>query len=103
MRVLFRVAFSAVTLLTALAVFSVLWNLHGTEQVRAQDTFTFHAIVDQYILELGRAPVSPDDLLKAGYIKAIPVGVNLNDFFEEQPKQADPPCLLDRVVCSFDG
>jgi len=105
MRVLFRrVAFLAPTLVAASAACLFVWKLQATQQVRAQDTFTFRAIVDQYILDLGRAPVLPDDLVKAGYIKAIPVGVDRKDFFEEQPKQPIlPACsaawsarLLDR-------
>jgi hypothetical protein len=104
MRALFRrVAFLAPTLVAAPAACLFVWKLQATQQVRAQDTFTFRAIVDQYILDLGRAPVLPDGLVKAGYIKAIPVDVDRKDFFEEQPKQADPPCLLGRVVCSFAG
>jgi uncharacterized membrane protein len=61
----------------ALAVF--LWagtmtaRMHAREQTLRQDLFVLRNVIDQYTLDKREAPHSLDDLVKAGYLKSIPV------------------------------
>lgn len=86
-----RVVFLTAASLAALTGFLFLENLRSSESMRMQDAFSFRAIIDQYTLERGRAPVLPVDLVRAGYLKAIPADLHLNDFFGEGQFLADPP------------
>jgi len=42
------------------------------ETVLRQDLFTLRAAIDGYTMDKGKAPQSLDDLVQAGYLKAVP-------------------------------
>ncbi|HUO25149.1 MAG TPA: prepilin-type N-terminal cleavage/methylation domain-containing protein [Candidatus Aquilonibacter sp.] len=46
--------------------------VRARESVLRQDLFTLRSVIDQYTLDKQKAPQSLDDLVTAGYIKAIP-------------------------------
>jgi general secretion pathway protein G len=46
--------------------------VHAKEAVLRDDLFTMRNVIDQYTLDKQKAPQSLDDLVSAGYLKAIP-------------------------------
>lgn len=46
--------------------------IHARESVLRQDLYTLRNVIDQYTLDKQKAPQSLDDLVQAGYLKAIP-------------------------------
>ncbi len=46
--------------------------LHARESVLRNDLYVIRSAIDQYTLDKQRAPQSLDDLVQAGYLKAIP-------------------------------
>jgi hypothetical protein len=67
------------TVLSMAALASLLWagtmtaRMHASEQTLRQDLFTMRNVIEQYTLDKQEAPHSLDDLVKAGYVKSIPV------------------------------
>jgi general secretion pathway protein G len=47
--------------------------VHAREAVLKQDLYTLRKLVDEFTLDKQRAPTSLDELVDAGYLKAIPV------------------------------
>jgi len=45
---------------------------HAKEAVLRDDLFTMRSVIDQYTLDKQKAPQSLQDLVSAGYLKAIP-------------------------------
>ncbi|HEY3928306.1 MAG TPA: type II secretion system protein [Candidatus Koribacter sp.] len=46
--------------------------VRARESVLRDDLFTMRSVIDQYTLDKEKAPQSLDDLVSAGYLKAIP-------------------------------
>jgi len=46
--------------------------VHAKEAVLRDDLFTMRSVIDQYTLDKQKAPQSLQDLVSAGYLKAIP-------------------------------
>ena len=46
--------------------------VRARESVLKDDLFTMRSVIDQYTLDKQKAPQSLDDLVSAGYLKAIP-------------------------------
>ena len=46
--------------------------VHAKEAVLRDDLFTMRSVIDQYTLDKQKAPQSLEDLVSAGYLKAIP-------------------------------
>jgi len=46
--------------------------VHAREAVLRDDLFTMRSVIDQYTLDRQKAPQSLQDLVSAGYLKAIP-------------------------------
>ncbi len=46
--------------------------IHAKEAVLRDDLFTMRSVIDQYTLDKQKAPQSLQDLVSAGYLKAIP-------------------------------
>jgi len=46
--------------------------IHAKEAVLRDDLFTMRSVIDQYTLDKQKAPQSLEDLVAAGYLKAIP-------------------------------
>jgi len=46
--------------------------VHAKEAVLRDDLFTLRNVIDQYTLDKQKAPQSLDDLVSAGYLKALP-------------------------------
>ena len=47
--------------------------VHARETVLRDDLFQLRKVLDQYAADKGKLPQSPDDLVKAGYLREIPV------------------------------
>ena len=52
---------------------SVAPRYKSNESLLRQDLFTLRQAIDQYTLDKKRAPTSLEDLVKAGYLKSIPI------------------------------
>jgi uncharacterized membrane protein len=65
------------TVLSTAALAILLWagtaRMHASEQTLRQDLFTLRNVIEQYTLDKQETPHSLDDLVKAGYLKSIPV------------------------------
>jgi uncharacterized membrane protein len=67
------------TVLSLAALVIMLWAgtslamTHAREQALRQDLFTLRNVIDQYTLDKQKAPHTLDDLVKAGYLKSIPI------------------------------
>ena len=46
--------------------------VHAKEAVLRDDLFTMRSVIDQYTLDKQKAPQSLEDVVTAGYLKAIP-------------------------------
>ena len=46
--------------------------IHAKEAVLRDDLFTMRSVIDQYTLDKQKAPQSLQDIVSAGYLKAIP-------------------------------
>jgi general secretion pathway protein G len=56
-----------------IAISSHLRSVHKAEEaMRVEDALVLQQAIDAYTVDTGKAPQSLDDLVKAGYLKAIP-------------------------------
>lgn len=68
------IVMTIIGLLTAIAIPSYLTSVKkAREAVLKEDLHTLRASIDSYTVDKEKAPESLDDLVQAGYIKAIPV------------------------------
>jgi general secretion pathway protein G len=61
----------------AIALFATLLNILNASRQRREselrdELFTIRSVIDQYTLDKQKAPRSLDDLVSAGYLKALP-------------------------------
>jgi general secretion pathway protein G len=64
------------------------------EKVLKQDLFTLRQAIDQYTLDKQKEPASLEDLVKAGYLKWIPIDplTGRRDWeIHREPEMQDPP------------
>ena|SRR5581483_9014504 len=74
--------FTLIELMIVMAVIVILLGIaipnyrqsivRARESVLRDDLFTMRSVIDQYTLDKQKAPQSLDDLVSAGYLKAIP-------------------------------
>lgn len=68
------IVMTIIGLLTAIAIPSYLTSVKkAREAVLREDLHTLRGAIDSYTVDKEKAPQSLDDLVQAGYIKAIPV------------------------------
>jgi len=71
--------------------------VHRKEQVLKEDLFTMRQAIDQYTQEKNRAPQSLEDLVRAGYLRAVPVDPMTNSPSTWQLIQEDSVQTLDQI------
>jgi general secretion pathway protein G len=66
-------------------------TLHTNEATLKEDLFNMRQAIDQYTQDKGRAPQTLDDIVTAGYLKAIPEDpfTNRADTWQPLPLQQD--------------
>jgi general secretion pathway protein G len=67
------------------------------EAVLRQDLFTMRSSIDQYTLDKKKAPQSLDDLVTAGYIKAVPKDPITNSTDTWVTEQEDSLMAIDQT------
>lgn len=70
---------------------------HAHEAVLKEDLFTMRQAIDQYTQDKSKAPQSLDDLVSAGYIRAIPKDPFTNDSSSWQTVQEDTMMAIDQT------
>jgi len=66
---------------------------NSKESLRRQDLFTLRQAIDQYTLGKERAPISLEDLVKAGYLRSVPIDPftgNRDWKIDKEPEIQDP-------------
>jgi general secretion pathway protein G len=63
--------------------------IRAREAVLRQNLFTLRSVIDQYTMDKQKAPQSLDDLVQAGYLKAIPTDPITNSRDTWQTVQED--------------
>src|SRR5262245_55105001 len=89
---------SIIAILTAIAV--PVYKTHilrANEAVLKEDLHTLRTSIDQYTWDKQRAPQSLDDLVSAGYVRAIPVDPFTNSSTTWQTVQEDVNLALDQT------
>jgi|SRR5271163_1529916 general secretion pathway protein G len=68
---------------------------HAREAKLRQNLSTLNEVIEKYSLDKGHAPLAPDDLVQAGYIKFIPEDITGNSdswkWEQEDPEKAWDP------------
>jgi general secretion pathway protein G len=67
--------------------------VHARETVLRDDLFQLRKVIDQYAADKGKLPQSPDDLVKAGYLREIPVDPITGDKDWQWESGEDPSSL----------
>jgi general secretion pathway protein G len=92
-RRLLILAGSLILLLSSACVRVVLYD-KAKEKALRQDLFTLRQAIDQYTLDKQKVPGSLEDLVKAGYLKSIPIDpfTGRRDWvIDNEPETQDPP------------
>ena len=85
-------------LLAAIAVPAYVQNVrHAREAVLKEDLHTLRSAIDAYTVDKQKAPQSFDDLVQAGYIKAMPKDPFTNRTDTWEPVQTDALQSLDQT------
>ena len=85
-------------LLAAIAVPAYVQNVrHAREAVLREDLHTMRSAIDSYTVDKQKAPQSLDDLVQAGYLKAMPVDPFTHRSDSWQPVQTDALQSLDQT------
>lgn len=90
-----RRGFTLIELMVVMAIISILLAvsvpiyqrtvLHARETVLKDDLFQMRQLIDQYTLDKQQAPQSLDDLVSAGYLRALPLDPMTNATTTWQP------------------
>jgi general secretion pathway protein G len=84
-------------LLSVAAPMYQLQIVHAREAVLREDLFTLRNAIDQYTLDKQKAPQSLDDVVSAGYLKAIPKDPMTNSSDTWQTVQEDVMMSVDQT------
>ncbi len=85
-------------LLAAIAVPAYVQNVrHAREAVLREDLHTLRSAIDSYTVDKQKAPQSLENLVEAGYIKAMPKDPFTNRTDSWQPVQTDALQSLDQT------
>jgi general secretion pathway protein G len=99
--------FTIIELMVVMAIIAILASIavvryehsiwRARESVLRQDLFTLRSSIDQYTLDKQKAPQSLDDLVSAGYIKAIPKDPITNSTSTWVTEQEDSLMAVDQT------
>jgi len=99
--------FTLIELIIVIAIISILISTavpvyqlhlkHANEAVLKQDLYTLRNAIDQYTQDKMKAPQSLDDLVSAGYLRAMPKDPFTNASNTWQPVQEDVMMALDQT------
>ncbi|HEX7285901.1 MAG TPA: prepilin-type N-terminal cleavage/methylation domain-containing protein [Candidatus Angelobacter sp.] len=99
--------FTLIELIIVIAIISILISTavpvyqmhlkHANEAVLKQDLYTLRNAIDQYTQDKMKAPQSLDDLVSAGYLRAMPKDPFTNASNTWQPVQEDVVMALDQT------
>lgn len=90
------IAIIGILIATAIPVYR-LHILHANEAVLKEDLYTLRNAIDQYTQDKNKAPQTLDDLVSAGYIRAIPKDPFTNNNTSWQPVQEDVMTAIDQT------
>lgn len=98
--------FTLVELMIVLAIIGILLAIsvpvyistvrHAREAVLRDDLFQLRSLIDQYTMDKQQAPQSLDDLVTAGYLRALPKDPFTNSDSTWQPVQDNSMMSLDQ-------
>ena len=98
--------FTLIELIIVIAIIAILASIatanyqrsvwRAREAVLRNDLFTLRSSIDQYTLDKQKAPQSLDDLVSAGYIKAVPKDPITNEV-DWVPVQEDSLMAIDQT------
>jgi general secretion pathway protein G len=99
--------FTMIEMIIVIAIISILASIaaanyqhsiwRAREAVLRNDLFTMRSSIDQYTLDKQKAPQSLQDLVQAGYIKAIPKDPITNSTETWVPVQEDSLTSIDQT------
>jgi general secretion pathway protein G len=99
--------FTLIELIIVIAIISILISTavpvyqmhlkHANEAVLKQDLYTLRNAIDQYTQDKMKAPQSLDDLVSAGYLRALPKDPFTSANNTWQPVQEDVMMALDQT------
>ncbi len=99
--------FTMIEMIIVIAIISILASIaaanyqhsiwRAREAVLRNDLFTLRSSIDQYTLDKQKAPQSLQDLVQAGYIKAIPKDPITNSTETWVPVQEDSLTSIDQT------
>jgi general secretion pathway protein G len=99
--------FTLIELIIVIAIISILISVavpvyqihikHANEAVLKQDLYTLRNAIDQYTQDKMKAPQTLDDLVSAGYLRALPKDPFTNASNTWQPVQEDVMMALDQT------
>ncbi len=99
--------FTMIEMIIVIAIISILASIaaanyqhsiwRAREAVLRNDLFTMRSSIDQYTLDKQKAPQSLQDLVQAGYIKAIPKDPITNSAETWVPVQEDSLTSIDQT------
>ena len=99
--------FTLVELMIVLAIIGILLAIsvpvyvgtirHAREAVLRDDLFQLRSLIDQYTMDKQQAPQSLDDLVTAGYLRALPKDPFTNSTTTWQPVQDNSLMSLDQT------
>ncbi len=90
-------------LLAAIAIPAYTTNIrHAKEAVLKEDLHVMRQAIDSYTVDKQKAPQSLDDLVQAGYIKAMPIDPFTHRSDTWMPAQDDTLMTLDQTESGID-
>jgi len=105
--------FTLVELMVVMAVISILLMIavprytmmvrHAKEATLREDLFTIRQAIDSYTVDKEKAPQSLDDLVQAGYLKAIPVDPVTGRDDTWMPDTSDTVMDIDQTAGGIDN
>jgi len=100
--------FTMIEMIIVIAIISILASIaaanyqhsiwRAREAVLRNDLFTLRSSIDQYTLDKQKAPQSLDDLVSAGYIKAVPKDPMTNESSTWVAVQEDSLMAIDQTA-----
>jgi general secretion pathway protein G len=92
------IVITIITILVAIAVPSYTQHLrHSREVVLKQDLYFMRSAIDQYTQDKNKAPQELNDIVTAGYLKALPKDPFTNSSESWQTEQEDVLQALDQT------
>lgn len=99
--------FTLIEMVIVIAIISILLSIavpvytlhlrHANEAALKEDLYTLRNAIDQYTQDKSKAPQSLDDLVSAGYLRALPKDPFTNSNTTWQPVQEDVLQSIDQT------